>query len=315
MKRFILNIVIFGFALLSFLIIFDAAITCAFHRNLTRQYAVWNDILHKDLDADVLIMGNSRAWCQYSPMILDTILGVNSYNLGLDGSCFDRQIARYDIYRHYQPTKPKYIIQNVEYATIGKTIGYEREQFMPYLMYPYFRNRIREVERFSRKELFIPMYRYYATNFYQNLVHKDDILYKGYNSENTPWDGSALRNMTPFEQEVDTNTLSMFIDYIESTRRDSVNLILVIAPLYTDIHSVVLNMDEIHRIYYDLADQFDIPILDYSDCFLSQDTTCFYNATHLNKKGSELFTLRLAHDLDSLGIIRSEGLKVEQMKE
>ena len=122
--------------------------------------------MHTDIDADVLIMGNSRAWCQYSPLILDSILGTNAYNLGLDGSCFDRQIARYDIYRHYQATKPKCIIQNVEYFTLGKTIGYEREQFMPYMMYPYFRQRICEVEPFKKLELYVPMYRYYKNNFY-----------------------------------------------------------------------------------------------------------------------------------------------------
>ena len=98
MKKFIKHLFIFGIALLCFLIECDAITTYAFHHKLTRKYAVWNDIMHSDIDADVLIMGNSRAWCQYSPLILDSILGTNAYNLGLDGSCFDRQIARYDIY-------------------------------------------------------------------------------------------------------------------------------------------------------------------------------------------------------------------------
>lgn len=31
--------------------------------------------------------------------------------------------------------------------------------------------------------------------------------------------------------------------------------------------------------------------------------TYFYNASHLNKNGSELFSIMLANDLDSLGIV------------
>lgn len=305
MKKFIKNIIFFSIALLGFLIVCDVITTYAFHHKLTRKYAVWNDILHTDIDADVLIMGNSRAWCQYSPLILDSILGTNAYNLGLDGSCFDRQIARYDIYRHYQSTRPKCIIQNVEYFTLGKTIGYEREQFMPYMMYPYFRKRICEVEPFKKLELYVPMYRYYKNNFYTYYFEDDDTLVKGYHSSDIPWDGSKMRDTKPYYHEVDSGTLNMFIDFVESIKRDDdVTLIFVMAPLYKDVRNIVLNMDEIHQIYRDLSKQHDIPLLDYSDCYLSQDTAYFYNATHLNKLGAELFSTQLAHDLDTLNLIK-----------
>ena len=62
-------------------------------------------------------------------------------------------------------------------------------------------------------------------------------------------------------------------------------------------------MKEIHQMYYDLSMRYELPMLDYSNCYLSQDTTYFYNATHLNKTGSDLFSAQLAYDLDSLGII------------
>ena len=66
----------------------------------------------------------------------------------------------------------------------------------------------------------------------------------------------------------------------------------------------LLALDEIHQIYYNLSKQYDIPLLDYSDCYLSQDTAYFYNATHLNKLGAEIFSAQLAHDVYSLGIIQ-----------
>lgn len=305
MKRFLRNIAFFGITLLIIFLIEDVGVTLAFHKKTTRKYAVWNDIIHTNIDADMLIMGNSRAWSQYSPQILDSILGTSTYNIGIDGSCFNRQLARYDIYRHYQKKTPKYIIQNVEFFTLGNTLGYEREQFMPYLMYPYFRKRICEIEPFSFGELFIPMYRYYNTSFYADYTKYDFPIMKGYFSEDVVWDGSKTKEIKPYHQEVDSNTVRLFTNYIEDVQREEIKLIFVLAPLYEDAMFNVLNLKEIHDIYYELSEKYDIPILDYTNCWLSQDTVFFKNATHLNKKGAELFTTILCHDLDSLGIFQN----------
>lgn len=303
MKRFLKNILIFSIALLGLLVAEDAATTYAFHKKTTRKYVVWNDIVHNNINADLIILGNSRAWCQYSPQILDSVLGTTSYNIGIDGSCFNRQLARYELYRHYIPNAPKYIIQNVEFFTLGHTEGYEREQFMPYLIYPYFRERICQIEPFSFGELYIPMYRYYVNNVYDEYTKYDFPVVKGYLGEDNKWDGSKLNETEPYIQEVDTNSLKMFIDYIEGLQEENIKLILVFAPIYKDGLSKVLNLEEIHCLYYDLANKYNLPILDYANCWLSQDTTYFYNATHLNKQGAELFSTKLAHDIDSLGII------------
>lgn len=304
MKRFLKNILIFSIALLGLLVVEDAATTYAFHKKKTRKYVVWNDIVHNNINANLIILGNSRAWCQYSPQILDSVLGTTSYNIGIDGSCFNRQLARYELYRHYIPNAPKYIVQNVEFFTLGHTEGYEREQFMPYLIYPYFRERICQIEPFSFGELYIPMYRYYVNNVYDEYTKYDFPVVKGYLGEDNKWDGSKLNETEPYIQEVDTNSLKMFIDYIEGLQEENIKLILVFAPIYKDGLSKVLNLEEIHGLYYDLANKYNLPILDYANCWLSQDTTYFYNATHLNKQGAELFSTKLAHDIDSLGIIQ-----------
>lgn len=304
MKKFIKHILLFGVALLGFLIVCDAVTTYAFHKKQTRKYAVWNDILHTDIDADVLIMGNSRAWVQYSPYILDSILNVRSYNVGIDGSAFNRQKARYDIYRYYKHSKPKYIIQNVEYFTFKKSIGYEREQFMPYLMYPYFRHRIMEEEPFSFAELFIPMYRYYMSNVYEEYTKYDPKLHKGYAGKNLEWDGSELAKQQPYFEEIDSVTYNMFVEYVEQTKKEGIQLIMVYAPIYTKATKLILNHEEIHQHYRTLSAKYNIPLLDYSNWYVSNDTTYFYNAMHLNWKGAELFSTQLAHDLDSLNLLK-----------
>lgn len=303
MKKFILHIVYFAIALLVVLTLVDGVITYLYHQKDTRKYAVWNDILHTDINADVLIMGNSRAWCMYSTQIFDSVLHVNSYNVGMDGSCFNRQRMRYDIYRHYQHRKPDMIIQNVDFFTLEHTVGYEREQFMPYMIYPYFRGRVIQEESFSLAELYIPMYRYYMSNVYDDYNQFDYRLNKGFYAADREWDRYSLEEAEPYNAIVDSTTLCQFEEYIDQTKQENIHLVFVIAPVYKEATKVVLNNMEIGQLYRDLSDKYGVTLLDYTNMLICEDTSFFYNATHLNRRGAETFSIQLANDIDSLGIL------------
>lgn len=140
MKRFIFIV----FSVLGFLISFNLCIDLFLSHRLQqcqeRKFVGWSDITQKQLNADLLIMGNSRAWAQYDPAIIDSVFNINSYNLGIDGSPFNRQIVKYNIYRHYQ-AKPKCIIVNIDCFSLTWRKGYEREQFFPYMWDAYTRMR------------------------------------------------------------------------------------------------------------------------------------------------------------------------------
>lgn len=302
MKRFIKNIILFGAILLGFLIVCDAITTYAFHQIQTRKYGIWNAILHDEMNADILIMGNSRAWRQYAPAIIDSILGCNTYNLGVDGSSFNRQYIRYKAYRHYQSSKPKYIIQDVGWTTTDKTFGYDREQFMPYMIYPYFRKCIVNEEPMCFGELYIPMYRYYVNNFYDELVKYEVEIYKGYAPEFGDWEGD-IKDVEPFMAEVDSTTMEELYEYIEDLRNNDIQLVFVLSPvLYEEVENIILNMKEINQLFHEISEKYHIPILDYTNDTISYDPSCFYNATHLNQKGAEMFSEKVANDLQSLGI-------------
>ena len=68
---------------------------------------------------------------------------------------------------------------------------------MPYLIYPYFRERICQIEPFSFGELYIPMYRYYVNNVYDEYTKYDFPVVKGYLGEDNKWDGSKLNETEP----------------------------------------------------------------------------------------------------------------------
>ena len=81
-------------------------------------------------------------------------------------------------------------------------------------------------------------------------------------------------------------------------------MVFVYAPVYFGAREKMVNEVEMFAMYDSIAKKFDIPILDYNDISLCYDTAYFYNATHLNRVGAELFTTKLAHDIDSLEILK-----------
>jgi hypothetical protein len=58
--------------------------------------------------------------------------------------------------------------------------------------------------------------------------------------------------------------------------------------------------DTMFALYQSFADRYGCQILNYTYDNISYDTLNFYNASHLNRRGAELFSTKLAHDLKEL---------------
>lgn len=309
MKRFLQVILIVLSVLIIVSIPFDYAFSNYLTHSKARKYVGWNDIIYDSVNADLLVLGSSRAWVQYDTHIMDSILSTNSYNLGIDGSALNRQMLKYRIYEHYQKQHPKAVIINVDYmSTLGNTIGYEREQFFPYLLNNQFtREEMRETEPFSFGELYLPMFRYYKRSVYSTFLenNEDTTLYKGYEGKEKDWDGSKYLEIDTWHFKRNEIVEKDFDLFIKHLKEQNIEVIFVYAPVYIGLTYKVDNLPEFYKTFQSYSNKYQIPMLDYTYYYLSYDTTYFYNATHLNKTGAELFTTKLCHDLDSLGIFRN----------
>jgi hypothetical protein len=74
-------------------------------------------------------------------------------------------------------------------------------------------------------------------------------------------------------------------------------LVLVYTPKYIEGQKYIENRSEVMSIYNNFAQKYDLLLLDYSNDEISFDRSLFYNTSHLNKTGANLFTTKLAHDL------------------
>lgn len=285
----------------------DYAISYKLQHSADRRYIGWSKIVNEQLDADLVIMGSSRAWVQYSPALLDSILQINTYNMGIDGSGLNRQIIRYEVYDHYQAKKPKYIVLNVDYFSANEwSYGYEREQFFPYMWDSYMRKEIQKVEPMSWGERYMPVYRYVTYKGLYNVLYEQPLeakTYKGYMGQDRPWEAKAYEELTTFHFNADERVMAMFDQFLEERKAEGIQVIFCYAPMYIGFTNKVENLEEFFACYKEYAERYDIPILDYSYHELSMDTAYFYNASHLNRVGAEIFSTQLAHDLDSLNLI------------
>lgn len=304
MKKFIISIVAMGCILYALSWGIDWYVSYKLQQAQDRKYVGWSDITHKQLNVDLLVIGSSRAWVQYNPAILDSALHVNSYVLGFDGSHLNRQIVKYNVYDYYQDRKPDIIVVNIDVWCMNWTYGYEREQYFPYMWSSYIREQILPIEPFTIAEKYLPLYRYTSYkgiwSILQEASNVEEPLYKGYRGRDQKWNGDVFEKIDSVRFEVDERTSEMFDEFLEARKREGIQVIFCYAPIYIGVTEKVTNLQDMYNTYQGLADKYDIPILNYNYSELSKDTKYFYNASHLNKEGSDLFSKQLSIDIDSI---------------
>ena len=263
---------------------------------------VWEDIFSSKISSDVIISGNSRAAVHINPQILDSVLHLNSYNFGMHGNPFPMQQVRLKIFEKYNK-KPKLIIQNVDFiATLVRSL-FNKRQFLPYLHENLLKDALR-AKGATEAELNIPLW-FYASEWrmiWETFTQPStpNIRYKGYEGNNWDWDGSELDKILAGDSLVakrEPEIVELFDSFLNECKENDIQVILVFTPQYIKATEFTKNWDDEMQLYRDFAEKYNIPFLDYTHDPICNDTTYFYNATHLNAKGAELFTLKLANDI------------------
>ena len=106
--------------------------------------------------------------------------------------------------------------------------------------------------------------------------------------------------MGSYTADLDSASVELFRQYIQECKSLDINLILVYTPEYIEGQQFVTNRSEIMTLLKGIAQENNLPFLDYSDHYLSMDKKYFYNSMHLNATGAEIFTRILAHDIKQI---------------
>jgi hypothetical protein len=270
---------------------------------------VWNDIYKGKIDDEIYIYGSSRAWVHIDPQILEEELGRTAYNFGVDGQNFYIQNLRNQELMTYNP-KPKYIIYSLDVFTLGKSSGlYNDIQFLPYMLmndnlYDY----LSSYKGYSYFDYYLPMLRYVGKGevIKKALIHSiswqtsKPVRVKGYKGQKKVWNDDlkkAIKKIDVFEIQTDTSLVEKFNLFLDECKINNIEVIFVYTPEYIEGQNFVANRNEIITLYEEIAKKHDILFLNYSDDEINVQKKYFYNASHLNKTGAELFTNKLIKDL------------------
>ncbi|KAA6301606.1 MAG: hypothetical protein EZS26_002212 [Candidatus Ordinivivax streblomastigis] len=307
MKAFLTKVLLYAILLTAGAFSLNYILEKGFKKSEEGEYQTWNAIRSSKMSSDVIISGSSRAWVQISPEILDSVLHIDSYNLGIEGYYFSMQYVRFKLFEKYNK-KPRLIIQNVDFISTfyRREDSFNKTQFFPYLHEDLIKDELKTI--FSKSELYIPAMQYhseYLTILHGlsecfNWKHYLSENYKGYCGQERTWDGSLLEAILSKDSIVINKKLEiveLFDTYLNYCKGNDIQVILVFTPQYIKATEFTKNWDKEMQVYHDFSKKYDIPFLDYSHDPICYDTTYFYNAMHLNKKGAELFSLKLANDI------------------
>ena len=309
MFKFITKVVLLAIVIFIALFIADFITTEGLKKNTSNVYDVWNKIYNGEINSNLIINGSSIAEVQISPKILDSTLVTSSYNLGMSGYSFLMQKARNDVFLEHNK-HPDIIIQIVGDGTLRKKEGlFQVAQFLPYLEDPIIANATKKYEGLSFSDYTIPFLKYSGkfktitkgVASFCNVEFLTSDRYKGYTSNDFKWDSrfDDFKKENPNGKKIDISEsiVKLFESYLNTETQKGTKIVLVFTPTFNELENYMLNRTKIINLYKSISKKYNILFLDYSKSDYTMNKELFYNANHLNKKGAELFTRKLALDI------------------
>jgi hypothetical protein len=311
MKTFVVRLLYFVLPIVVLAYPLDKLIShfVATNTSYPAEYEVWNDIYNQNIKAEIAIYGSSRSWVQFDSKVFEDSLHKSTYNFGIDGHNFWLQYLRHLEYVKHNP-KPTHIILSVDLFTLQKRKDLNQPtQFLPYMLW---NNTIKEYvsayEGFKKSDYFIPLVRYGG----QTSVLKAAILSSYQNQKNKPFRYHGYRGMdikwnNDFEKAkqlgkknvvvIDTPSIRLLETFIHECKQAHIQLAMVYAPEFIEGQAFTRNRVMLMTLFNQISKRNKISFVDYSNHPLSYEKVNFYNASHLNKTGSKLFTQILTHEL------------------
>jgi hypothetical protein len=273
------------------------------------NYTEWRALFNSEINADILIMGNSRAVRHISTYAIDSAFKLNSYNLGITGYPFRMQYYKFQCYLDYNKP-PKYIILNVDPITLLKGINLNMpEQFIPYLnKNENIKKGVAPYDVFKAQDYYLPFFRFNHSDDTRTFIWQclfadtaTEKKHKGFLMLDQPWDTSFYNfkksRLAGYRLSVDKESEQLFKSFVSYCHAKQIRLILVYTPEYYESQQLILNKDSVMDVFKKQAAVFSFPFFDYSKDSICLDTLNFHNSQHLNKTGATKFNREFVKDL------------------
>jgi hypothetical protein len=288
----------------------NAIINAGLRRIKTSQFGVWNKIVKGKINAEIVISGSSRALTHYDPRIIEHTTGYSTFNIGLNGSQTDMQLARLKAYLNHNQ-KPKLLVQNLDlYSFLTSHEIYDPAQYVPYLNEESIHAGVRRVYPDAWKWKYLPLYGYAVEDMRFNwmiglkaiagIQPKEDYV-NGYHPRDTSWTGDfekfRANNPDGVVMETEAQGMRDFEELLWLCAQQGIPVLVVYSPEYYEMQAIERNRNEIFAKANELTARFGFRLWDYSESPICRDRFNFYNSQHLNRNGASAFSDELAKRL------------------
>lgn len=262
------------------------------------------------VNADILVIGSSRALVQFDPAIIEKITNRSSYVIGLNGSMINVQFPVLKTYLNHNKT-PEMIVQVLGITELEYGEVHEPYQYLPYLKEKELYESLKSIDPEFIRYKYVPLYGFlmlknelYEPIFY-GLLNKDDDTRakrtKGFYTDSRGWDDSFEKFKKEYPKgrslKISQVNLDDLKELINICKDKGIKLVIVFPPAYYESYKYFTNLPDTFKIYSDLALNNNIQFLNYADSEISKSTENFYNSQHMNTKGATKFSTILAEDL------------------
>ena len=311
MKHFLTKTIIFVAIIYALACGLDYTISRGLLQMEDYRFMSWSDMLEGDINADVVILGNSRGLSHFEPWTIDSICGAKTYCLGIGGYPINVELLKYHCYLLHN-TKPRHIIQQVDYMTmlmLNAPHQHQSEQFLPLIYDGGMHDELLRVG-YTWKDLYIPLYRYWG---YQQVI-KNGLLEAlgikhyvsepsrmGHHYERGAWNGVELSRMDTIVATMDTSAMLLFEQYMQACYEDSIKVILVNSPTYVEATNKTKGLEQVNAYFDSIATVYNTVYWNYTENYdLCNDTSNFCVSVHMNPVATHKFSVDFARDLKEL---------------
>jgi hypothetical protein len=311
------RLTLFFSLLVTLLFVAGFLIDTGLRRIPTGPFGVYNRLMNGDIDAEVLVTGSSRALNGFDPRIIHDVTGARAYNIGINGSQTDMQVAVLKAYLRHNP-KPALIVHSLDsfsFVTSRSGVWFPG-QYLPYLKEQGIYDGLRAVDREAWKARYLPLYGYAVEDMnFTWLTGLKALLgrfpaedrYLGFQPRDAAWseefahfkDAAASGVRFPIEPQ----GVRDLEELLATCRAQGIRVLLVYSPVYVEMQRLERNRDEIFGLFGDLAGRYGAPLWDYSGSAVSRDRGNFVNSQHLNASGAAAFSRQFADQLGRSGLL------------
>ncbi len=274
------------------------------------DYGVLNKIDNGEINAEILISGSSRSYKGINPLVIEKKTNKKCFNIATIGVGLGVQLPKIKWYLT-KNKKPKIIIHDISPfgGAIEKKI-YEPYKYLPYLSDDSLYSGLLKIKQdlWKNKYIYPINLTVFNFDFYMKLIHglissvqNKENLKNGYFPDHSKWSTSFEMLKRKFPNGINPSVSEEYFEYlnelIEICIKQKIKLFFITTPYYFQIQEIVNKNNSITDLYNSLEKEQNVYFIDYSNIEISKDTHNFYNFTHLNSTGADLFSQILADSI------------------